>query len=172
MCINYNGVTAAWSIYTYTFVLLRSFVEIQKILCCYPFTVLSAHPIPSENWTHNYDVPIHAHLTAICASSKAGHPYTPPGEDALPLVRVAAAVGYAQSQECRTVVTTWVPLRQIKILVCSRYSTLNSVSCQTRNIIWQLILNYWIILFIGIWYPRKQIHWPVGFYRIHSESLG
>lgn len=172
MCINYSGVTNAWSTYTYTFVLLCSLVKIQKILCCCPFTVLSACPTPSENSAHNYYVPIHVHLTALRASSKAGPPHTLPGGDAHPLIRVAVTAGYAQSQECKIVATTQVPLRQIEILVCSSYSTLNSVSCQTQNFIWKLILNYWIILFIGIWYPKKQIYWPGGFYRSHSESLG
>lgn len=68
---------------------LCSFVEIHKVLCCDPFVVLKAHPIPSENLTHDCDVPIHVHLTVLCASSKAGHPHSPPGEHALPLIRVA-----------------------------------------------------------------------------------
>jgi len=57
----------------------------------------------------NCDVPIQVHLTALCASSKAGHPHTLPGGDDLLLIRVAVAVGYAQSQGWRAVLTILVP---------------------------------------------------------------
>lgn len=60
---------------------LCSLVEIHKILCReYPFRYL----------TCDCNAPIHVHLTVLCALSKAGHPPTPPGEHALPIIRAVA----------------------------------------------------------------------------------